>query len=147
MNGRCAEERGSMTLEMVIVAPAMLLILAVIIFAGRVVLAGQSVEQAASDAARTASLARTGPTAQAAADTAARDSLTRQGLRCSSTAVSVDTAGFSVPPGTPATITATITCVVDTADLSAPGIPGSRAVTAHATSPLDTYRSRSLGFS
>jgi len=143
MSTRFTEERGSMTLEMVIVAPALLLILAVVIFAGRVVLAGQSVEQAAADAARTASLARTAPAAQAAADTAARNSLARQGLRCSSTTVNVDTAGFSIPPGTPATITATITCIVDTADLSAPGIPGSRTVTAHAASPLDIYRERS----
>jgi len=136
-------DRGSMTLEMVIVAPAMLLILAVVVFAGRVVIAGQSVDHAAAEAARTASLARTAPAAQAAADTAARDSLAQQGLRCSSTSVSVDTAGFSVPAGTPATISATITCIVDTADLAAPGIPGSRTVTGRASSPLDTYRERS----
>lgn len=139
-------ERGSMTLEMVIVAPAMLLILAVVVFAGRVVIAGQSVDHAAAEAARTASLARTAPAAQAAADTAARVSLAQQGLRCSSTSVSVDTAGFSVPAGTPATISATITCIVDTADLAAPGIPGSRTVTGRASSPLDTYREKSLGF-
>lgn len=137
-----SNDRGSMTLEMVIITPAMLLILGVAIFAGRVVIASQSVEHAADNAARTASLARTAPAAQAAADNAARDSLSQQGLRCTSTTVNVDTAGFSVPAGTPATITETITCVVNTADLAAPGIPGSRTVTGRAVSPLDTYRER-----
>jgi len=135
-------ERGSATLELVIIAPAILLILAAAIYAGRVTIAGQSVEHAAADAARTASIARTGPTAQTSADAAGRGSLAQQGLRCSSTSVSVDTSGFSRPAGTPATVTATITCVVSTSDLAAPGIPGSHTVTATATSPIDTYRDR-----
>src|SRR3546814_8172222 len=55
---RMRGERGSASLELVILAPALLLILSVIIFAGRVAIAGQSVQQAAEEAARTASLAR-----------------------------------------------------------------------------------------
>lgn len=139
---RSGRDRGSTTLEFVIVAPAVLLILAAAIYAGRVMIAGQTVEHAASAAARTASIARTGPAAQASATAAAQDSLTEQGLRCSSTSVSVDTGGFARPPGTAATVTATVTCVVNASDLAAPGIPGSHTVTATATSPLDTYRDR-----
>jgi Flp pilus assembly protein TadG len=139
---RVAGERGSVSLELVIIAPALLLILGVAIYAGRVSTAGQTVEQAASAAARTASIARTGPAAQTTGDAAARDSLTQQGLRCTSTSINVDTSGFTRPVGTPAAVTVTVTCVVNTSDLAFPGIPGSRMVTGTAVSPLDTYRSR-----
>jgi hypothetical protein len=33
-------------------------------------------------------------------------------------------------------------CTVNLSDLSAPGIPGTKLVTATATSPLDTFRER-----
>ena len=52
-------------------------------------------------------------------------------------------------PGVPATVTVTVSCTVSFADLRAPGLPGvpaGKAVTARFTSPLDTYRSRALGF-
>jgi hypothetical protein len=52
-----------------------------------------------------------------------------------STTVTVDTAGFAAPVGTPATVTATVRCVVNLADLAVPGVPGTRTVTATATSP------------
>lgn len=139
---RAGGERGSVSLELVIVAPALLLVLGVAIYAGRVTTAGQTVEQAASAAARTASIARTGPVAQTTGDAAARDSLTQQGLRCTATSIDVDTTGFGRPVGTTATVTVTVRCVVNTADLAFPGIPGSRTVTGTAVSPLDTYRSR-----
>ena len=59
-----------------------------------------------------------------------------------STAVTVDTAGFAAPVGTPATVTATVRCVVNLADLAVPGVPGTRTVTATASSPVDTFRER-----
>lgn len=130
-----------MAVEAVILAPVLLLLLGFAIYAGRVSTAGQSVEQAAAAAARTASIARTAGTAQSTADTAARDTLTQQGLGCTTTTVVVDTTGFARPVGAAATVTATVTCVLDTSSL-APGIPGTRTVTGTAVSPLDTYRSR-----
>lgn len=130
-----------MTVELVILAPVMLLVLGLAIFAGRVVTAGQSVEQAASAAARTASIARTAGTAQSTAEATARDTLTQQGMNCTSSTVTVDVSGFAQPVGTTATVTATVSCVVNTSSL-APGIPGSRTVTATSVSPLDTFRSR-----
>ena len=53
-----------------------------------------------------------------------------------------DTTGFARPVGTPATITATVSCLVRLSDLAMPGLGGSRTVTATASSPLDTYRER-----
>jgi Flp pilus assembly protein TadG len=135
-------DRGSISLELVIIAPAFLLIVAALIFAGRVELAKQSVNAAASDAARTASIARTQDTANGTARSAATSTLASQGIRCVSTTVSVDTSGFGAPVGTPATVTATVSCTVNLSDLSAPGIPGTKLVSATATSPLDTFRER-----
>lgn len=135
-------ERGSASLELVILAPALLLILSVIIFAGRVAIAGQSVQQAAEEAARTASLARSRGDANTTAAAAARDTLAQQGLECTAVTVNVDTSGFNAPIGQPATVTATVTCPVKVGDLMIPGLPGTRTVKATASSPIDEWRQR-----
>ena len=49
---------------------------------------------------------------------------------------------FSKPVGTAGSVTATVECLLDLADLSVPGVPGSRMVKAASTSPLDTWRER-----
>lgn len=134
-------ERGSSVVEVVILAPALGLFLALIIAGGRVAVAHQAVEASAAEAARAASIARTQGQAQASAEAAATASLTNQTTRCVSTAVTVDTSGFATPVGTPASVGATITCQVDLAGLL-PGLPGSMNITATVRSPLDTYRER-----
>ena len=135
-------ERGSAVIEAVIGVPAFMLFVALIIFAGRVAIAHQAVQSAAADAARSASIARTQGAAQTAGNTSATTSLTNQQVSCVTTQVNVDTSGFASPVGTPATITATVTCHVNLSDLSLPGVPGSKAITATMSSPLDTYRER-----
>lgn len=135
-------ERGSAVIEAVIGAPAFMLFVALIVFAGRVAIANQAVGAAANDAARTASISRTQAQALEVARTAAATALTNQDLNCRSVTVSVDTTGFAAPVGTPASVQATVSCVVNLSDLSAPGIPGTRTVTATMSSPVDTYRER-----
>lgn len=132
---------GSSVVEVVILAPALGLFLALIIAGGRVALAHQAVEASAAEAARAASIARTQGQAGADARTAAASSLASQNTRCVSTSVSVDTSGFATPVGTPASVSATVTCQVDLAGLL-PGLPGSMTITATMRSPLDTYRER-----
>ena len=139
---RGGPERGSAALEAAIGLPAFLLFVGLIIFAGRVAIATQAVDSAATQAARTASIARTATDAGATARSAATSSLTSLRVNCVSTAVTVDTAGFAAPVGTPATVTATVRCVVNLADLAVPGVPGTRTVTATASSPVDTFRER-----
>jgi Flp pilus assembly protein TadG len=134
-------ERGSAVIEAVIGVPAFMLFVALIIFAGRVAIAHQGVQSAAADAARSASIARTQGAAQTAGETAAATSLANQHVNCTVSTVSVDTTGFASPVGTPATINATVTCHVNLSDLL-PGVPGSKAITATMSSPLDTYRER-----
>ena len=135
-------ERGSAVIEAVIGVPAFMLFVALIIFAGRVAIAHQEVQSAAADAARSASIARTQGAAQTAGDAAAATSLANQHVNCTVTTVSVDTTGFASPVGTPARITASVTCHVNLSDLWLPGVPGTKAITATMSSPLDTYRER-----
>jgi Flp pilus assembly protein TadG len=139
---RARGDCGSISLELAVLAPGLLLIVAILVAGGRIALAGQGVEAAASDAAREASIARSKTEATGNGESAAQQSLAQQGLHCTSTTVDIDTSGFNTPPGTPATITATVTCVVRLTDAAFPGVPGARTITATAHSPLDTYRER-----
>lgn len=135
-------DTGSVSLEVVILAPVLMLFVLMVVFGGRWAIAQQAVASAASEAARAASIARSAGEASGTASAAASASLANQNLRCATQSVSVDTSGFAVPEGTPATVSATVTCVVDMSDLAAPGVPGSRTLTSTMNSPLDTFRSR-----
>ena len=135
-------ERGSVSVELALLAPALLLLLSFAAVAGRTQVAEGAVAEAARAAAREASLARDAGTATALATAQAQQTLAAQDLRCQATGVDVDTAGFQAPPGQPGDVTAAITCVVGMADLLAPGLPGSVTVEAVFTSPVDAYRER-----
>ena len=136
-------DRGAASLELVVLTPALVVLLGLLVLAGRVALAGTSVEQAADEAARSASIARSAGGARRAAEEGAQRALAQQNLRCSQVDVAVDVGGFTVPVGASAQVRATVTCVVALSDLGLSGVPGSRTVTATAVSPLDTYRERS----
>ena len=133
-------ERGSVSLELAILAPSLLLLLGVLVLAGRVETSTSAVEQAARAAARDASLTRTADAARATATASAQRELASS--RCASTQITVDTTGFAAPLGTDASISVQVVCTVSLADLAIPGLPGSRTITGQATSPLDRYRSR-----
>ena len=135
-------ERGSATLELAIITPALLLVLGLVVVGGRVQVASGALEHAAATAAREASLMRTGAAAQAAATAAAARELDGQDLRCAATSTTVDTSGLARRVGQPATVAVTLTCTVSFADLALPGLPGARILTATATSPLDRFRAR-----
>lgn len=135
-------ERGSVSVELALLAPALLVLLSFAVVAGRVQIAEGAVAEAARAAAREASLARDDVTAAALASAQADRTLAAQDLRCQSTSVDIDTTGFQAPPGQPGDVTVSITCVVGMADLLAPGLPGSVTVEASFTSPVDAYRER-----
>jgi Flp pilus assembly protein TadG len=142
LGSRDRDDRGSMTLELVVWAPGLLLIISLLVMAGRVSSANAAVEQAAAEGARTASIARSPSAASTQALAAARESLAGQGLQCTHVTVTIDTSGFNTPPGRSATVTATVTCQVRLSDLAIPGLPGTRTVTETAVSSLDTFRER-----
>lgn len=135
-------EAGSATVELAVLAPALLALLGLVIVGGRIAVAGSVVEQAASAAARSASLARDARSAQREAARVAKASLQQQGLECDPLSTRVTTSGFAVAVGRPATVSVRIQCGVALSDVSVPGMRGHRTVTANATSPLDSYRGR-----
>lgn len=136
------EADGSAALELVILVPVLLGLLGLVIAAGRTSLAQGSVDAAARDAARQASIALTPFAAMSAGTASAMAALRQDGLDCSPV-VSIDTAGFrTVPPGQPAIVWATVTCTVPLSSLALPGLPGNRTMRARFGSPLDIYRSR-----
>ena len=139
---RHRNQHGSATVEIALLVPALLITLGLLAVGGRIWFARTTVNEAATSAARAASLSRSaGEAATAGRDAAAR-SLATEGLRCTSTTVDVDTAAFAVPVGTPATITTSISCRAAYADLILPVVPGGIDLSATGASALDTYRSR-----
>jgi hypothetical protein len=55
----------------------------------------------------------------------------------------VDTRQFGNKIGQPATVRATVTCVVPLSDLSVPGLGGHKTITSTFFSPIDQYGGRS----
>lgn len=135
-------DRGSVSLELAVLAPGFLLLLSFAIWAGRTQIADNAVQEAARAAAREASIAVDAGTAVSLATSQAQASLAQQDLRCQSMTIDVNTAGFAAPIGESGDVTVTVVCVVGMADLLAPGLPGSVQVSAEFTSPIDAYRER-----
>jgi Flp pilus assembly protein TadG len=144
--GRPGSDDGSVAVEAAIILPSLIMFLCLAIAGGRIVTSEAKIDAAAEDAAREASIHRTAAAAQDAAHTAAAESLADQGIACASTTVHVDTGGVSVPVGQVGTVTVTVTCTVNLSDLLLPGVPGARTLTSTATSVVDQYRQRALGF-
>jgi Flp pilus assembly protein TadG len=139
---RRGEERGSVAVEVALLMPALLILLGLVMAGGRLWFAKTTVVEAAASAARAGSLARSASEAGIAGRDAGRHSLATAGLRCTSASVSLSTAAFRVPVGTPATVTSEVICRVSFADLYLPLVPGSMQLSGRGSAALDTYRSR-----
>lgn len=139
---RAGGDRGAAAVELTLLVPALVLVLGLMVAGGRLWFARTTVNEAAQTAARAGSLARSGEAARIAAREAGAQSMATAGLRCDSTSVVLATSAFSVPVGTPATVTSTVTCTLSLADVALPGLPGSVRLNARGAAALDTYRSR-----
>ena len=141
--GPARDDRGNAPLELVLIAPIILILIGLIIAAGRTSIAQGAVDAAARAAARQASIAPTEGVAEQAALSGAMAALRSDGLDCRPT-VFLPGLGvaFGTQPGQPAQVHAHVVCVVRLSDLVVPGVPGSIRLTATFTSPLDPYRSR-----
>jgi Flp pilus assembly protein TadG len=139
-------ERGNAALELVILAPVIVLLIGMVVAAGRATIAQGSVDAAARDAARQASISRSPAQALAAAQDSAGAELAGENLNCTPV---IEMRGlgraFATPVGEPASVTATVSCTVSLSDLLVPGLPGSKRLTGTFTSPLDPFRGRSSG--
>lgn len=136
---------GNAPLELLILAPVILFLIGLVIAAGRTSIAQGAVAAAARDAARQASISTDPAAARQAAVSSARAALRADGLNCQPVVTLNLAQGFGTPLGQPAQVSASVSCTVQLSDLLVPGIPGSRMLRAAFTSPLDPYRSRSLG--
>lgn len=139
------KERGSAAVEAAIGVPAFVLFVGLIICGGRVATTHESLQSAAAAAARSASIARDPHTATSDARQAALASIDSQGLSCHGVQVQVDTSDLTKRAGQPGSVRVTVSCRLDLSDLSVPGIPGSRLLSATMTSPIDTWRQSVAG--
>lgn len=137
-------ERGASSVEAAILAPTLILLLALVAAVGSAALGEQSVTTAAHSASRAASLATSHDDAVSRVSSAFTAELSQQGKKCMDVSVTVDADAFNTPPGQVAVVHATITCTIPYAQLAPiPGLPGTKTITVSTTSPLDTYRERS----
>lgn len=143
MSRRREQERGSVAIEMAVIAPLVLAVILLLVAAGTISRAVSTVDAAAYAAARAASISRTSSDAQSQARIVADSTLSSRGISCSPQTLNVDTSGFSTPVGQPAQVTVALTCRVPLSHLVVPGLPGSHTVTSSAVSSIDTYRGRS----
>ena len=135
-------QRGSSSVELALVVPALVLMLGLLVGGGRLWFARTTVQEAAHTAARAASLARSAEQATADGTIAGRESMSTSGLRCLDFGVTFDLAAFATPVGVPASVTATVRCAVPFADVFLPGMPGTITLTDSQISAVDTHRSR-----
>lgn len=124
-------EYGSVSVELVLMTPLLLILVAFIVLAGRLVDLRLQVESAAHQAARAASQQQTITGAQAAAGRIAAE----LGPRCGTPSTAVD-ATLWAPGGT---VTVTLTCHAALADLTLLPVPSTVEVSASFTSPLDRF--------
>ncbi|MFV2198839.1 TadE/TadG family type IV pilus assembly protein [Nocardiopsis sp. LOL_012] len=129
-------DRGSASVELVLLAPVLVLALMLMVAAGRQVSAALITRDAASAAARAASLQRDAASARAQARATAERELAGRGLACASSHASVDATRF----GAGGTVSVEVACTVTVIDLG--GLGGQHTLRASASSPIDPYKGR-----
>lgn len=136
-------DRGSMAVEFVVAVPGFLLLMLLVAAGGDWVSSSGQVGAAASDAARAASLARTGNDANTVASNAAKYDL---GSAC--TGGAPVTTVTSLPLGTASFATAqdvqvTVECTLNLQAFKVIGFPVTTTFTRIAVAPLDPFVQRS----
>jgi Flp pilus assembly protein TadG len=134
--GRARDERGAAAIELVLVAPVLLVVLLLVVGLGRMADARQQIESVAADSARAASLERNTAQSAAAARAAAERSLGDAGLSCTGLDVAVDVSDYQ--PG--GQVQVTVSCTAQLHDVALSGLPGTREFTASSTVPIEIYR-------
>lgn len=130
------EERGTAAIELVLVAPVLIVVLLFVVGLGRMAHARQQIESVAADAARAASLERTTSQSAAAAKAAATTSLGEAGVSCTGLNVDVDLSSYQ--PG--GQVVVTVNCTTQLADVALAGFPGSKTLSATSSVPIEIYR-------
>ncbi len=130
-------ERGTMALEMAVLAPILLTLLLFLMACGRYFQTSSMLENAARDGARSATQARSSGDAQKAVDAAVRHAMEKAVDSCRDSA-SGSLAGAGFAPGQPVTVE--VTCTINYRDLGLLGLNDDVTLTRSFTSMLDPYR-------
>lgn len=125
-----------MAVETAVMAPALVFLLLLVVFAGRVAQADGDVRRAAAAAARAASLRQEPDEAATSAREAAEANLAANGVGCGRLETDVDTSNFMAG----GTVAVTVRCIASMADVSGLGVPGQRTFTARSIEVIDRYR-------
>jgi Flp pilus assembly protein TadG len=130
------DDRGSVAVETAVIAPALVALLLLVVFAGRVSHAEAVVRRAASEAARAASLEYFPDAAQASAKATAEANLSTASVVCGELTTTVDTTDLR--PG--GQVAVTVRCVANMADVALLGVPGERTFEATSVEVIDRFR-------
>ena len=139
-------DRGSLSVELAVVIPALALLLLIVALGGRLVEAQGAIDGAARDAARAASLARdpgTGPLGAASlAQQAAAGDLSGY---CTGGQLAVKVTNFPAldePAQLGDNVTVLVTCYINTSVFGVLGLHATHKMTASAIAPLDPFMCR-----
>ena len=134
---KARSDTGSLTVELVVLTPIVVIVVLASLVFGRVTEARQQVVEAARAGAEAAAVLPTVGTAQWVGSINAVIDLIGRTHTCANPEITIDTSHF-VPGGY---VTAHVSCLVTLSDIGFPGLPGSTTVSASATAPIDPYRS------
>lgn len=140
MSGRRDERGLTASVETAVLAPAIILFVALLLTLGRLAITDQQVSGATSAAARAASLERSPASAEAGARSTLESALRQQGVACRNTSVSVDASGVGRRIGQLAAVRVRVRCTISLADISLPLVPGTLEIAAERGSPVDPLR-------
>jgi len=133
---RARGEAGSVAVETAVIAPALVALLLLVVFAGRVSQAEAEVRRAASEGARAASLEYYADAAEQAAVDRVASNLRENSFVCAQLETDVDTSALE--PG--GQVIVTVRCVADMADVALLGVPGQRTFVGRSVEVVDRYR-------
>ena len=132
---RWRAQDGTLAVEAAIVAPVLLVLMLLVVYAGRAASTDADVRSAAARAARAASMTGDVAAAEAAATQIATANLATAGIDCATTNITV---AADIRAG--GTVTVTVGCEVSNTDLAMLVVPGTRWSEATSSHVVDSYR-------
>lgn len=133
---RWRSQDGSIAVETAVLAPVLLVLMLLVVYAGRAASTDADVRSAAARAARAASLTGDVAAAEVAATEIAAANLATAGIDCASSDVTVDVADLRAG----GSVTVRVSCQVSNADLLLLSVPGGRWSSSASTQPVDSFR-------
>ncbi|GAA5110255.1 TadE/TadG family type IV pilus assembly protein [Haloechinothrix salitolerans] len=130
------DEDGSVATELTLLTPVLIVLLLFVVFCGRLADSRLRVDDAAHQAVRAATLARSSSQATSDARATAEAALRQAGISCRSLSVNAQLGGLR--PGS--TVVVTVSCEIGLSDLSLLGVPGATTADASASSVVDQWR-------